>query len=227
MMSYTNDQGLKPLVDKSISLFEEVVLREPFDPRYFTTLAGAYQVQAGLGNVEARKKSDEYYLKALELSPKRQELLYNVAVNVYGDKGDFKIMEEYLDKMLNYAPNVPMAKIYYATAITTEGPQKFNKGMDLIESALSNLTIGLDEQQLNALRNVYNLYLNYFYDKKDSEGFLTAMEGAKKIELMIEKINEGKYKSGLIKTLPAKKSEEFSRGIEGFKKMGWPAIEKK
>jgi len=99
--------------------------------------------------------------------------------------------------------------------------------MDLIESALSNLTIGLDEQQLNALRNVYNLYLNYFYDKKDSEGFLTAMEGAKKIELMIEKINEGKYKSGLIKTLPAKKSEEFTRGIEGFKKMGWSAIEKK
>ncbi len=225
--SYANNQGLKPLVDKSISLFEEVVLREPFDPRYFTLLADAYQVQAELGNVEARKKSDEYFLKALELSPKRQELLYNIALNVYGDKGDFKIMEEYLDKMLNYAPDVPMAKIYYATAITMEGPQKFNKGMDLIESALSNLTLGLDEQQLNALRNVYNLYLNYFYDKRDSDRFLTAMEGAKKIELMIEKINEGKYRAGLIKTLPAKKSEEFSRGIEGFKKMGWLAIEKK
>ena len=225
--SYVNNQGLKPLIDKSISLFEEVVLREPSEPRYFTTLADVYRVQSELGNVEARKKSDEYYLKALEFSPKRQELLYNVALNVYSDKGDFKIMEEYLDKMLNYAPDVPMAKIYYATAITMEGPQKFNKGMDLIESALSNLTLGLDERQLNALRNVYNLYLNYSYDKKDSERFLTAMEGAKKIELRIEIIDEGKYKSGLIKTLPAKKSEEFSRGIEGFKKMGWLAIEKK
>jgi len=227
MASYSNNQGLKPLVDKSISLFEEVVLREPYEPRYFTTLADAYQVQTELGNVEARKKSDEYYLKALELSPKRQELLYNIAINVYADKGDFKTMEEYLDKMLNYAPDVPMAKIYYATAITMEGPQKFNEGMDLIESALSNLTLGLDERQLNALRNVYNLYLNNFYDKRDSERFLTAMERAKKIELMIEKINEDKFKSGLIKTLPAKKSEELDRGIEGFKKMGWPAIEKK
>jgi len=227
MASYSNNQELKPLVDKSTSLFEEVVLREPFDPRYLTTLADTYRVQGELGNVETRKKSDEYYLKALELSPKRQELLYNVAVNVYGDEKDFKTMEEYLDKMLNYAPDVPMAKIYYATGITMEGSQKFNKGMDLIESALSNLTLGLDEQQLNALRNVYNLYLNYFYDKKDSERFLTAMEGAKKIELMIEKINEQKYKSGLIKALPPKKSEEISRGIEGFKEMGWTAINKK
>ncbi len=226
-VSYSNDQGIKPLVDKSISLFEEVTLREPFDPRYFTLLADAYRVQGELGNVEARKKSDEYYLKTLELSPKRQELLYNVAVNVYGDKGDFKIMEEYLDKMLNYAPDIPMAKIYYATAITMEGNQRFNKGMDLIESALNNLTLALDGQQLNALRGVYNLYLNYFYNKKDSERFLMAMEGAKKIELMIEKIDEGKYKSGLIKTLPPKKSEEFARGIEGFKEMGWLAIEKK
>lgn len=217
--SYDNNQGFKPLVDKSISLFEEAVLREPFDPRYFTILADAYRVQAELG--------DEYYLKALELSPKRQELLYNVALNVYGDKRDFKIMEEYLDKMLNYAPDVPMAKIYYATAITMEGPQKFNEGMDLIESALNNMTLSLDGQQLNALRNVYNLYLNYFYDKKDSERFLTAMERTEKIELMIEKINEEKFKTGLIKTLPAKKSEELSRGIEGFKKMGWPAIDKK
>lgn len=225
--SYGNNSGLKPLVDKSISLFEEVVLREPSEPRYFTTLADVYRVQGELGDIEARKKSDEYYLKALELSPKRQELLYNIALNVYGDKGDFIKMEEYLDKMLNYAPDVPMAKIYYATAITMEGHQKFNKGMDLIESALSNLAIALNEQQLNALRNIYNLYLNYFYDKKDSERFLTAMEGAKKIELIIEKINEEKYKSGLIKTLPAKKSEEFSRGIEGFKEMGWSAIDKK
>jgi tetratricopeptide (TPR) repeat protein len=225
--SHSNNQGLKPLVDKSISLFEEVVLREPYDPRYFTLLADIYRTQDGLGNVEARKKSDEYYLKALELSPKRQELLYNVAVNVYGDKGDFKMMEEYLDKMLNYAPDVPMAKIYYATAIIMEGSQRFNKGMDLIESALSSLAIALDEQQLNALRNVYNLYLNYFYDKKDSERFLTAMERTKKIELMIENINEGKYNAGLIKELPSKKSEELSRGIEGFKKMGWLAIEKK
>lgn len=225
--SYSNNQGLKPLVDKSTSLFEEAVLREPSDPRYLTMLADAYRTQDGLSNVGARKKSDEYYLKALELSPKRQELLFNVAVNVYGDKGDFKTMEEYLDKMLNYAPDVPMAKIYYAIAITMEGNQRFNKGMDLIESALSNLTIALDEQQLDTLRNVYNFYLNYFYGNRDSERFLTAMEGAKKIELMIEKINEGKYKSGLIKTLPPKKSEEFARGIEGFKKMGWTAIEKK
>ena len=136
-------------------------------------------------------------------------------------------MEEYLDKMLGYGPDVPMAKIYYATAITTEGSQKFDKGMDLIESALSNLAVALSEQQLNALRNVYNLYLNHFYDKKDSERFLAAMEGAEKIELMIEKINEGKYKAGLIKELPPKKSEEFTRGIEGFEKMGWGAIDKK
>lgn len=227
MASYGDNQGLKPLVDKSISLFEEVVLKERYDPRYFTLLAEIYRVRGELGDVEALKKSDEYYFRALELSPKRQEFLYNIAVNIYGDKGDFIKMEEYLDKMLDYGPDVPMAKIYYATAITTEGSQKFDKGMDLIESALSNLAIALNEQQLSALRNVYNLYLNYFYERKDSEKFLTAMEGAKKIELMIEKINEGKYKAGLIKELPSKKSEELTRGIEGLKKMGWGAIDKK
>jgi len=220
MTPYLKNEGMRPLIDKALALEEEVLQKEPYDPRKFILVGDIYE---GRGN---QAKALEYDLKALSLSPRRQELLYNVAVD-YAQLGDIPKMEETINRMLNDSPNVPRTKMFYATAITKEGAKRFNEGMGLLESALNELPlVSFGDQDLLVLRNIYNLYLNYFYDQRDADRFLAAMERARQIELKIEEINEQRYKSGLIQSLPPKKSEDIARGIEGFKKYGWAAINK-
>lgn len=220
---HMNNPDAKPLVDRVVALQEEVVVRESYDPREIVLLAGAYQAFGDGGEIEAYSRAEKFFLKALDLSPDRQELIYNMAI-IYADQGDFVRMNEYANRMLQGSPDVPMTKIYYANAISREGPTRFNEAMDVLESALDDLQIALDERQVNALRAAYNQYLNYFYDTRDAERFLVAMERSMKLEVTIERINEGKFKAGIIEELPPKRSEEIARGIELFKELGWAAI---
>jgi len=222
---YIGNEGARPLVDKAIALHEEVVNMELKDPRPLVLLAGAYQAKGDQGDLDAYVKAEDFFLKALALSPKRQELLYNMAV-IYADQGDFVRMNEYADRLLSGSPDVPMTKIYYATAISREGVERFNEAMDQLESALDNLAIAFDRGQIDILRNVYNRYLNYFFDRRDSERFLAAMERAFKLEVTIETIDENDFKFGRLKELPPKKSQDLAKGIEIFKEFGWAGINK-
>ena len=224
LMPYINNPNIKPLVDKAINAEEEAVAREPYEPRAFILLGGVYNQKARISGGSADfAKADEYYKKAHELTPARQETFYYIAAN-YADWGKLDEAKKYLDDMLAESPNVPMTKIYYGTVLSAWGSGSFVEAMNMLESALNDPTIYVSENETAVLRNAYNLYMNYFYKIRDEDRFLTALDRARKVEIRIEEIQQGKLEQGLIKGVDPKRSIELKKAVEAFKVRGWDAI---
>ena len=177
---------MQDLVNKAVELQEEFVSREPYDPRDISILSSVYRAKASLGEPGAYEKAEEYALLAFKLSPTRQDHFYALAT-LSADKGDFATMQKYAGEMLAGSPDVPRTKILYTSLITRQGPARFIEAMTILNSAVGEPRIKVTQQQeIGTIRAMYDTYTKYFSTIKDKDNFISALDGAIKLEANLE-----------------------------------------
>jgi len=224
IMPLVGNPEMVGVVNTALSLQEEYIARQPYDPRDLSLVGNIYRLKGNFGEPGGHEKAIEYELRALKLSPNRQDHLYGLAT-LYADRGDFVNMNEYADRLISSAPTVARNKILYGTIILREGPTRYAEAAEVLNSALLDPKIYFSgDQEKNVLRLAYDLFIGHFYETRDSENFLSAMEGARDLEIRFQEIYQAQLDNGLIEALPVLRVSEFDRNIELFNSGGWGAI---
>jgi tetratricopeptide (TPR) repeat protein len=202
-------QAARPLLMKAFSAAEEAVRREGWNSRAYSTIATTYEALGDLASAEA------YWKKALELSPRRQELLYSLALN-YARRGRGEEALALGRELVALDPDAARARIYHAVIVSlVEGSASFREATDAALAVFEGpVPFYPNVQDLHILRNLFNFYLTLFYQAKDDGRFLEAMERAKAFEERYE---------AAAKIAPGR-SLEIQKGIDGFRERGWGAI---
>lgn len=212
------DPQFVKVIDRAVEAHEEYIAREPYYPRDITLLANIYNRGAPLGRPELFDAAEDYYLRALELSPARQEHLYSIAIT-HADQDDFDKMQEYLDIMMEQSSAVPRTRLFYGNAIFQEGENRYDESMDVLNSVLTDPDSYFNNNEILTLRTVYGTFVGYYFDNRDEERFLMALDGSKRIELLVEDVGIGGTSER-----SSKMSIEFEQLINNFNKVGWDAI---
>lgn len=220
--------GIGKLVGKSFEAMEELMLREPYEPR-FPMIAGQALESVG-DNIQFLQKEEEYYRKSVALVPNRPDLIYLLGQNLLV-QGRFEEGKAVLDRILEVAPDVPVARFLYSAAfaaVMEKYPERdlLMFSFENMEAALGQPTMPLnDENKLGTARELYEFYLYRFYLLRDEKNFLRALVTAKKIEEKWEKGQEEAFLLGKRKMpLASKKSEEMAKLLEAFPTVGWDAV---
>ncbi len=194
---------IQKIFNLSLSLARESAEFERTDPQVFIPVAAAYEFISDLESAEKYRK------KALELAPKRQDLLYSLAL-VYARQGRFSEATELAEKLLSLDPEAPRSKIYFAVISALTKTKSFSEVSSMIFELLDGerkfTPIGED---ITIISNLFEFYLAEFYNMRDSEKFLEVMES---------------FKNFALKYNPSR-AVELQLGIEAFKEKGWKAIQ--
>jgi len=216
--------GAKEFVDTTIALQEEFVSKEPYDPRDINLLGGIYRLMGDNGDAGAYKKSEEYFLEALALSPRRQDHLYDLAT-LYADQGDFQKMNEYADTLLAQAPTVPRTMILYSTLIIREGSSRYKESMDVLNRAVADPMVYFSgDSEVNVIRTAYNLFMGYFSGQRDYNNYLEAVTGARDFELRVEEISKSAFAAKAITAVPPAQSPMLEARLQEFLKDGFGSL---
>ena len=212
------------LVNTILALEEEVITKEPYDPRDISLVATAYRLKGNVGEPGAYEKAEEYYLRAFELSPTRQDHFYNLAT-LYADQGNFQKMQEYAGTMLSQSRDVPRTKILYVSLITREGESRYAEAIKELNAAVSDPMVyftGSPEE--SAIRTIYDLSVEHFFNVRDRENFLVTIRGAIDFEKTIDKFNKYRFEAGAIGSLPPSRVPELETALNKFLAGGFSAL---
>jgi len=176
---YGKEQQLTPLIDDSIRRMEELIAKEPTNPRYFIMIASAYHRRARAGDgLEYFKKAEAYYRKAAELAPMRQDVMYAIAFNL-SFQGRVDEAIAVLRTVLTVDDVSPETHYFLGAILTEKGGGDYREALKEMEIAMSSPTYinFKDEQTVN----IYQLFLKRTYAARDSENFLIV---AKRLEIV-------------------------------------------
>lgn len=219
---FPKGEGIADLVKKIGQAADKLIEREPYEPRYPMNVA-QYIENLGLWQV-----AEPYHRKALVLAPKRPDLIYLLGQNLLV-QGKYEEGKQVLDRILEVAPDVPLARILYSVAfgsVIDQYPDQdlLMRSFEGMEEGLSNPNVPLQFEKISVIRELYQLYIYDFYWLKDEENFLKALTRAEEIEQKWEKMAQGMYLQGKLSKPVEGKSEEYAKAIEAFKEKGWDAI---
>lgn len=190
MANYGNPQ-LKPLFDLALAKMEELVQREPNNPRYLLMLGGAYdRMGKADGKPEYFTKAEEYYQKAFELAPNRQDIVYAYAVNL-SYQNRFEEGIALLRKMLELDTLSPETCYYLGTLILSSGGD-YKDSLNQMEKALQ-MSPTFANGQNESVRNAYRMFLRQAYQRRDKESFMIAV---KRLEMLDPAQSESIKKMG-------------------------------
>jgi len=212
------------LISVAVALEEEFFAREPYDPRDASLIGNIYRLKGSIGEPGAYDKAVKYQSIALSLSPTRQDHLYSLA-SIAADRADFATMQEHAGRLLETSPTVARTQILYGTVISREGSNRYTEAVEVLNSALNDPKLYFSgEQEITILRSVYELYVGHFYRSRDEKNFLSALTGARDLELRVEERSRARFEAGVLPSLPPERSGEFERNIQLFNEGGWSAI---
>lgn len=204
-----NIGAARPLLEKAFSAAKETTEREGWNSRAYAAIAVAYEALDDFASAET------YWKKALEVSPRRQELLYSLALN-YARRGDDHEAMRLAKEFLALDPEAARARMYYAVIRSVTGKaDAFDEATRLAVSVFDGpVKFYPAESDLKILRTIFQFYLAMFYEAKERDRFLAAMERAKTFE--------ERYEAEM--GIPPARSLEIQKGIDAFKENGWEAI---
>jgi cytochrome c-type biogenesis protein CcmH/NrfG len=147
---------------------QELLEREPTDPRLFITAGQGYEAIGRQGSKEYLLKALELYTRAQELAPKRQDIFYQRAYN-YIYQGNDAEAKKILDEAIALDSRVATSHFYkglfYAAV---EGQQSYQQAIDSMEYAFS-LRQGIGISDPNNITAAYYLAMKYFYDIRNAK----------------------------------------------------------
>jgi len=130
-----NKQAIFTLAEKEM---EEQLKRDPNDARHYVFLGSLYEQ---FGQLE---KSKEVIIKALELSPNKQRILFQLAFSYLNEGNNSKALETF-ERAYKSAPQSDESRIYYAAVAIYSGKDDLSDGLleetkkRLIEQGLSDV----------------------------------------------------------------------------------------
>ncbi|OHA64557.1 MAG: hypothetical protein A2667_00765 [Candidatus Wildermuthbacteria bacterium RIFCSPHIGHO2_01_FULL_47_27] len=224
------DEGIGKLVSKVMQAADEIMEREPYEPRH--------PMNAGqiLEEVEAYDKAELYYRKALALVPNRPDLLYLLAQNLVIQGKIEEAKAGPLAVLFEQSKAIPKSGILYGAALLYAPEEYQDEAFAILESSLkvpgmmgSLGTAGQLGTALPVMRQIYNDFLALFVQRKDEKNFLAALDTAIKLEEDWEQQKELQLEKGKIEKLPwedeaGKKSELYKKVREAFPKYGWEVV---
>lgn len=226
--SFEGGEGIGRLFGKSFEAMDELISREPYEPRY--PMIAGQMLEEISDDIRLLGKSEEYYRKAVALVPNRPDLIYLLGQNLLM-QGRFEEGKEVLEGLLRVAPDVPLAKFLYSMAFASvieKYPEKelLMLSFENLESVLKQEeNLRLNQQKLSVVRELYEFYMYRFYLVRDKENFWRALVTAKQIEEQWEKTAETEFRQGKrSEPLTFKKSEQMAKLLEVFPTMGWDAV---
>lgn len=170
-----------PLVEKAIGAVGEVVEREPkYDPRNYIILAEIYNERAK-DNPELFKRSEAYLRRALELSPKRQDIYYHLAFALAG-QGRYPEAIEVAREAVALSPRVAKAHYNLGIELALAGKEYWDEARQEFARAQD---IGFVKFLPNDLKNILVVYKEMLYAyivAKDKGRIVEVAERFKKIK---------------------------------------------
>jgi O-antigen ligase/Tfp pilus assembly protein PilF len=162
------------LYQKSTQAVEELIQKEPFDPRYHLSLAKAYVYLSQLtGNSDYLKLAQKYAQEALNLAPKRQDVRVQLAyIFAKQEKGDEAI--DLLKETVALDPKVGDMH-YYLAVMLSSFDKDYKETINEIEKAINspNFTRFKQDDKLNpTIIAIYEQAFNSAFKNKDKEYFL-------------------------------------------------------
>lgn len=167
-------KGYTPLYDQSLSRVEEWVNKHPVEYNFPLFLAKAYEYKGNLtGDASNYKIADEYYQKALALSPKRQEILYAYAEHL-SNTGRKEEAIAILQEMRKTDPDIIQTVYYLGVVLAANDKDNYDQALAYLEEAFSyadTRPIPLDKV---VIKTLYEHFFMYYYQRKDVERFSIA-----------------------------------------------------
>jgi tetratricopeptide (TPR) repeat protein len=173
-LKYLEEQNLEarniPLLNDAIQKMEESVEIEGSSPYQYIRLArGVERKVEILKDPSFYKPAEEYYKKAISLSPKRQEATYALGLSLIR-QGKPRAQEAVLVLKSGLDKNIPISYFYLGLA-------EFNTGKSTYSDALEHLEFSFKQMHgapdLNVARDVYEKLFYFFHGEKDKARLLT------------------------------------------------------
>lgn len=215
----------RPFVDASLRLEEEAMRQQPLEPRFYQTVGFVYDAIARINSEpELYLRAEENLRRAMELAPGKQEIMFLLAQNLVS-QGKLEEAGDVARRMLAAEPLAVQGQFFYATIM---GPRDWDGAYEtekiFRELFALRMVVPADSQRLTFIRNAYNSYLKYYFERQDEEGFLNVMRRALAIETILAEAGEAQLGEGLIEEISSSRVEALEAGIRAFESRGWDAI---
>lgn len=200
--NYSKNPGLENLLNKGLEAMEDLAQKEPYNPRNLLLIGQIYDTKAKTagGDGGLFNKAEEFYRKAYDLAPMRQDIIYSLSANLaYQEEYDEAI--SLLEKSVASDERVPESHFYLGSImISANRPGKV--ALDNLEFVFDNSSLASGRE--SSFITLYNILAKHFYDKKDKENFIITTQRLQKLEP--EKFND------------------FQKAIDAVNKEVWPII---
>lgn len=131
---YAGKNGEQELFLFGVLQLQDLVSREPYNPRFFITLGDAYGGVAKRGRTEYFVQAEEAYQKAYALTPKRQDVRYLLAFN-YTQQGKTADAIRLLRETIDLNPQAPDS--YYHLGVIYTATNEYDAGLRELSIAFS------------------------------------------------------------------------------------------
>ncbi len=158
---YDGTPGDTKLMQFAIQQVQDVADREPYNPRYYILLGEAYDMLGKGGVADSYPRAEQDYRKAMELAPRRQDVMYLLAYDLSFQKR-FGEAISLMQQAVDYDPQVPSPHFYLGMVLTGSGdPKNYERGFDELKKGeeMSGYAYGLDK---NGPQAVYFLMANFY-----------------------------------------------------------------
>jgi len=215
----------QPFVEYALELEEEVLVKEPLEPRYFQVVGFVYDSVARLQDrPELYPIAEGFLREAARLAPGRQEIQFLLAQNLLS-QGRLGEARELATEMLAAEPNAPKGRAFYTVIMAPIDWDDEYGTQDMMYSVyVEEAVIFLDLKSFTFIRNGYNSYLKYYFEKKDAEVFMRTLEQALEIEIFLGKAQQAQVEANLIEKTYEIRADVIQSGIDAFKRGGWDTI---
>ena len=171
------------LMDKALQAMNELVQKEPYNPRYFLRIAQSYNMlsQQPGGDQKLLVKGEEMARAALALAPQRQDIGYLLGYNLLLQGRQQESLALYR-KIYESDPTIPSSNYYLGMTLATVSQNNYPEALPYLEFSLENGFKGENEDALN--QRVYEVFVQYFYNRKDAERFSVVVSRLEKMGIV-------------------------------------------
>jgi len=225
-----DDPRVKPLIDQSWALMEEVIPTEPHEPRNMEALAVSYQTYGE--NKKSRElivRAEELLRQELELVSGRQETLFLLAKNLIA-QGRVEEANSVVEDLIATDPESANANLYYSMLMApldwdgAHGIDDLITGLFYEDHRVFDGYIKIDEQQISYYRNIHRLYFIDYYNLRNATAFRSVLLRAIEMENTLQLIQAEQVPNGHLEE-PVESMEEALRQIlNSFDRFGWSGV---
>ncbi len=189
--SVSKDSKLAPLLFKAVNAMEELVEREPYNPRLFIMLGDTYHnIKTVSDDEKIIDRAQRHFEAAARLAPRRQDMEYVVAlVNVTQGNTEEALAHAY--NLIALDPENKAMPYYYLSVILHRlGPEYYERSLTALGTALDNINLQHIPNPPEVSKQ-YETYFSYFLDRQDTENLLIVLRRMQVFELLRIKGVEG------------------------------------